>query len=114
MNALLSHSKTFSSPLVAIPLLGTAVDVTTRLEGVEDVNLTSVSAELKVIDCRTHRTAFDGLSDRDPYLILELSVDVSDACSLAHYGSTRSGIFSPFAIAKAGLDVPRRVHQNPH
>jgi hypothetical protein len=49
MDTLLSHSKTFSSPLVAIPLLGTAVDVTMRLKGVEDINLTSVSAELKVI-----------------------------------------------------------------
>jgi hypothetical protein len=114
MDALLSHSKTFSSPLVAIPLIGTAVDVAMRLKGIEDVNLTSVSAELKVIDGRMYRTGFDGLSDRDPCLILKLSVDVSDACFLAHHGNIRSTIFSPLAIAKPGLDVPHRVHQNPH
>jgi hypothetical protein len=99
MDALLSHSKTFSSPLVTIPLLGVAVDVTTRLHGVEDVNSTSVSAELKVIDDRAYQTAFDDLSDRDPYLILELGVDVSDACAIAHYGSIFSIIFSPLALA---------------
>jgi hypothetical protein len=49
MNTLLTQSKTFSSPLVAIPLLGIAADVTTHLKGVEDTNLTSISGELKVI-----------------------------------------------------------------
>ena len=50
MNTLLAQSKIFSSPLVVIPLLGIAVDVTTHLKRVEDVNLTSISTELKVID----------------------------------------------------------------
>ena len=50
MDTLLAQSKTFSSPLVVIPLLGIAVDVTTHLKRVEDVNLTSISTELKVID----------------------------------------------------------------
>ena len=50
MSTLLAQSKTFSSPLVVIPLLGIAVDVTTHLKRVEDVNLTTISTELKVID----------------------------------------------------------------
>jgi hypothetical protein len=47
---LLVQSKTFSSSLVVIPLLGTALDVTMHLKGTENVNLTSVSGEVKVID----------------------------------------------------------------
>jgi hypothetical protein len=114
MDALLAQSKTLSSPLVAIPLLGLAVDVTTHLKRVEDVNYTSVSAELKVIVGRTYWASFDGLSDWDPHPILELSTDVSDTCFLSHYGSIFTIIFSPLAITKACLDVPHRVHQNSH
>ena len=50
MTTLLTQSKTFSSPLVVIPLLGTALDVTTRLKGAENVNLNSIFGEVKVID----------------------------------------------------------------
>jgi hypothetical protein len=50
MTTLLAQPKTFSSPLVAIPLLGIALDVTAHLKGAEFVNLTSVSGEVKVID----------------------------------------------------------------
>ena len=50
MMTLITLSKTFSSPLVVIPLLGTALDVTTHLKGAKFVNLTSVSGEVKVID----------------------------------------------------------------
>lgn len=50
MTTLLAQSKTISSPLVVIPLLGLALDVTTHLKGAENVNLTSVSGEVKVID----------------------------------------------------------------
>ena len=50
MMTLLAQSKTFSSSLVAIPLLGIALDVTAHLKGIEFVNLTSVSGEVKVID----------------------------------------------------------------
>lgn len=50
MMTLLALSKTFSSPLVVIPLLGIALDVTTHFKGAEIVNLTSVSREVKVID----------------------------------------------------------------
>ncbi|KAH9175038.1 ARM repeat-containing protein [Lactarius sanguifluus] len=47
MNTLLAQSKTFSSPLVAIPLLGAAADVVTHLKGVENTNLTIISEEIK-------------------------------------------------------------------
>ncbi|KAH9007605.1 ARM repeat-containing protein [Lactarius deliciosus] len=47
MNTLLAQSKTFSSPLVAIPLLGTAADVVTHLKGTENTNLTIISEEIK-------------------------------------------------------------------
>jgi hypothetical protein len=50
MTTLLAQSKTFSSPFVVIPLLGTALDVTAHLKGAEIVNLTSVFGEVKVID----------------------------------------------------------------
>ena len=50
MTALLAQSKSFPSPLVVIPLLGVALDVTTHLKGAKNVNLTSVSGEVKVID----------------------------------------------------------------
>jgi len=50
MTALLVQSKTFSSSLVVIPLLGVALDVATHLKGAENINLTSVSGEVKVID----------------------------------------------------------------
>lgn len=50
MATLLVQSKTLPSPLVAIPLLGIAVDVITHLKGVENRNLTFVSEEMKVID----------------------------------------------------------------
>jgi hypothetical protein len=87
MTTLLSQTKTFSSPLVTIPLLGTAVDVTTHLKGSENVKLRSVSRELKVIYGSAYQTPFDVLSDRDHCVVLELSPDGSGACSLAHYGS---------------------------
>lgn len=48
MSTLLAQSKAFSSPLVAIPLLGTAADVATHLKGVGNANLTIVSEEIKV------------------------------------------------------------------
>lgn len=48
MSTLLAQSKTFSSPLVAIPLLGTAADVVTHLKGVGNANLTILSEEIKV------------------------------------------------------------------
>ncbi|KAN0130768.1 ARM repeat-containing protein [Lactarius tabidus] len=47
MSTLLAQSKAFSSPLVAIPLLGTAADVATHLKGVANANLTIVSEEIK-------------------------------------------------------------------
>jgi len=50
MMTLLAQSKTFSAPLVVIPLLGLALDVTTHLKGAGTVNWTSVSGEVKVID----------------------------------------------------------------
>lgn len=50
MMTLLAQSKTFSSPLVAIPLLGIALDITTHLKGAGIVNLASVSGEVKVFD----------------------------------------------------------------
>ena len=49
MTTLLAQSKTFSSPLVVIPLLGIALDVT-HLKGTENVNLVTVSGEVKVTD----------------------------------------------------------------
>jgi hypothetical protein len=100
MDTLLSRSKTFSSPLVVIPLLGIAVDVTARLKGVEDANSTSMSAELKVVDGFTYRTAFDGPSDRDLYLILELGADVSDTSFFPYHGSTFPIIFSLWVLLK--------------
>jgi len=112
MDALLSHSKIFSSPLVAIPLLGTAVDVTTRLKGVEDVNLTSVSAELKVIDCR--RIGLHLTVSQTGILTLYSNSVLMSRTHVSSHITVASTIFSPFAIAKAGLDVPHRVHQNPH
>jgi hypothetical protein len=61
MDALLTHSKTFSSPVVAIPLLGIAVDVATHLKGVENENSTYFSGEMKVIDDSPYCAPFDGL-----------------------------------------------------
>lgn len=48
MSTLLAQSKAFSSPLVAIPLLGTAADVATYLKGVPNADLTIFSEEIKV------------------------------------------------------------------
>lgn len=48
MSTLLAQSKAFSTPLVAIPLLGTAADVATHLKDVGNANLTIVSEEIKV------------------------------------------------------------------
>jgi len=87
LTTLLAQSKTFSSPLVAIPLLGIAVDVTTHLKGAENVNLTSVPGEVKVIDGCAYQALFDGLSVRDHCFVLELGPNGSGTCSLAHYGS---------------------------
>lgn len=114
MMTLLAQSKTFSSPLVAIPLLGIAVDVTTHLKGAENVNLTSVSGDIKVIDGCAYQAPVDGLSDGDHRLALELSADGSCACSLAHYGRMFTINLPPFASAEAGLDMPHGVHQNSH
>jgi hypothetical protein len=114
MTTLLAQSKTFSSPFVAIPLLGVAVDVTTHLKGAENVNLTYVSGEMKVIDGCAYQVPSDGLSDRDHHLALELSVDGSDPCSLVHHGSMFTIKFPPLASAKTGLDMPHGVHQNSH
>jgi hypothetical protein len=50
MTTLLAQSKSFSSPVVVIPLLGAALDVITHLKGAKNANLTSVSGEVKVID----------------------------------------------------------------
>ena len=87
MMTLITLSKTLSSPLVVIPLLGTAIDVTTHLKRVEFVNLTPISGEVKVIDGCVQQAPSNGLSDRDYCLVPELGPDGSGACSLAHYGS---------------------------
>ncbi|THH11230.1 hypothetical protein EW146_g8121, partial [Bondarzewia mesenterica] len=47
MNTLLSQSKAYPSPLVALCLLGVAVDVTTRLKNIKDQSLTVVPDDIK-------------------------------------------------------------------
>ncbi|KAI0262196.1 ARM repeat-containing protein [Gloeopeniophorella convolvens] len=47
MTTLLVQSKALSSPLTALPLLGTAVDVTTHLKNVKDASLTTIPDEIK-------------------------------------------------------------------
>lgn len=114
MNALLAQSKTFSSPLVVIPLLGTAVDVTTHLKRVEDVTLTSISTELKVIDAvriELHLTASQsGILTLYSSSVLMSRTHISPHIMVAYI----SYYFFTLAITKAVLDGPLRVHQNPH
>lgn len=85
MNTLLAQSKTFSSPLVAIPLLGTAADVVTHLKGVGNTNLTIISEEIKVNVVGMHQVLFNGLLDSDHGSIYEFSADGSDASTFTHY-----------------------------
>ena len=87
MSTLLAQSKAFSSPLVAIPLLGTAADVATHLKGVGKANITIVSEEIKVIVVGSHQTPFNSLLDSGHSSIHELSPDGSDASTFTHYGS---------------------------
>jgi hypothetical protein len=87
MSTLLAQSKAFSSPLVAIPLLGTAADVATHLKGVANANLTIVSEEIKVTAFGIHQVSSNSLIDSDHGPIHELSADGSDASTFTHYGS---------------------------
>lgn len=45
---LVSQAKSSQTPLVFVPLLGLAVDVTIRLKNVKDESLTRISPEIKV------------------------------------------------------------------
>lgn len=45
---LLKQAKSYPSPLTALPLIGTAVDVTTHLKNVKDASITNVSEDNKV------------------------------------------------------------------
>ena len=87
MTTLLAQSKAFSSPLVAIPLLGTAADVTTHLKSVGDANLPIVSEEIKVIVVRIYQVSFNSLLDSGHRFIHELSADGSGASAFTYYGS---------------------------
>ena len=87
MSTLLAQSKAFSSPLVAIPLLGTVVDVATHLKGVGKANITVISEEIKVTVIENHQISFNGLIDGDHGSIHELSPDGSDVSTFTHYGS---------------------------
>ncbi len=48
MKTLLGSTKTLSSPIAAIPLLGIAVDVTLRLKNVKDDKLKQIDPAIKV------------------------------------------------------------------
>ena len=48
LNTLILHSKSKSSPLASIPLLGIAVDVVRHLKNVKDQSLKSVPENIKV------------------------------------------------------------------
>jgi len=48
MNTLLTQAKSYPSPLTAMSLLGTAVDVTVRLKNVKGQTLLVVSDDVKV------------------------------------------------------------------
>ena len=87
MTTLLAQSKAFSSPPVAIPLLGTAADVTTHLKSVGDANLPIVSEEIKVTFVGIHQVSFNSLLDSDHCSLHELSPDGSDTSTLTCYGS---------------------------
>ncbi len=87
MSTLLAQSKAFSSPLVAIPLLGTAADVATRLKGVENASVSIISEEIKVTIVGIHRISFNSLLDSDHSSIHKLSADGSDASTFTHHGS---------------------------
>lgn len=114
MKTLLSQSTTVSSPLVVIPLLGVAVDVTTHLKGVEEANSTFISGQVKVINGRTYLASFNGLSDRDHHPALELRADGPNSCTIAYYGSMFTIGVPSLNLAEAVLDVPHGVHQNAH
>lgn len=45
---LLKQAKSYPSPLTGLPLIGTAVDVTTHLKNVKDASITKVSEDNKV------------------------------------------------------------------
>lgn len=114
MNTLLAQSKILSSPLVVIPLLGIAVDVTMHLKGVEDENLTSISTELKVIDAvriGLHLTASQtGILTLYSSSVLMSRTHISPHILVAYI----SYFFHLWLLLKAILDGPLRVHQNPH
>jgi hypothetical protein len=75
MSTLLAQSKALSSPLVAIPLLGTAADVVTHLKGVGNASLTIFSEEIKVIVVGIHQVSSNSLLDGDHGSIHELRPD---------------------------------------
>jgi hypothetical protein len=114
MNTLLAQSKILSSPLVVIPLLGIAVDVTMHLKGVEDENLTSISTELKVIDAvriELHLTASQtGILTLYSSSVLMSRTHISPHILVAYI----SYFIHLWLLLKSILDGPLRVHQNPH
>lgn len=48
LSTLLAHAKAAAAPLVSVPLIGVAVDVTLRLKDVKDESLKRLSPETKV------------------------------------------------------------------
>jgi hypothetical protein len=114
MNTLLAQSKQLSSPLVVVPLLGIAVDVTLHLKGVEDVNLTSISTELKVIN--DVRIGLNLTASQTGILTLySSSVLMSRTYISPHIlVADISFFFHLWLLIGAVLDGPLRVHQNPH
>lgn len=48
---LLKQAKSYPSPLTALPLIGTMVDVTTHLKNIKDTIITTIAADNKVNIC---------------------------------------------------------------
>ncbi len=111
MSTLLAQCKAFSSPLAAIPLLGTAADVAARLKGDGNVDLMIVSEEIKVTVVGSTKFRLTVLLDSDHSSVYELSAHGSNASTLTHYG-TNGPVEYPTYIINSYLDLLHRIRQN--
>lgn len=89
LSTLLSQSKSSQAPLLFVPLVGLAVDVTIRLKNVNDESLKRISSENKVgafyvaAKCADTRHLY---SERHNSAIHRLDSHVEGTCSIAYTG----------------------------
>ena len=99
IRTLLGSTKTLPSPLAAVPLVGTAVDVLLRLKNVKDEKLKQIDPATKVDVLHIVFDVSDLVSlERHHTTLYHCCTDVQDTCSFAYI---RTFLTSVFGVVRA-------------